>query len=75
MITANMIGTIGQILLVLFTTCGVMGMLLAIHCGSEYMKNPHKSDSLQNELRKLRGECEKNDGISSHNIFYRFFFR
>lgn len=72
MITANIIGTIGQILLVTFTTCGVMGVLLAIHCGSEYMKNPRK---VQDELRKLRNECEKSDGISSHNIFYRFFFR
>lgn len=75
MVIAGIMADIGQLMAVTLVICGVLGILLAIHCFSEYMKRGKDKISSTDSLDELRREYKSRGGITPHNILYRFFFR
>ena len=72
-ILASVLADIADILTVGIVLIGVVAILVALHCGAEFLRSQHGRED--DKARKLRGELDESDGISSHSVFYPFFFR
>lgn len=71
MMITEILNMLFKTFVVLMVILGVAAVLVSIKCGSGYLFRHEKDDTA--ELRKEVNHGH--DGISSHNIFYRFFFR
>ena len=65
-------GAISDFVLVTFVLCAIMAILLVIGWGSARLRSRREKGS---SLDALEHETEKFDGITSHSLFYGFFFR
>lgn len=72
MMIAGIISGLVQTVVVTLVILGMILVLLAIRFGSSYFLQQHRDD----ETNELRREMDLGrEGISAHNVLYRFFFR
>lgn len=67
----GILNIISQVIVVTFIIVGVVMILLAIRFGADYLFGKTRD----RDVEKLRDELNRDNGISEHNLFYRFFFR